>query len=135
MKAVIKLAFLLLVAIAGAMSDAAAQPNLVPPLGTVTGITELTGSAATENALEQNFPNPAIGSTTIVFSLVNPAHVTLHVFDVTGKIVSTLVNEQLTPAVRSAVFNTSTMSSGIYFYQLKVNAKSVDTKRLLILSQ
>ena len=80
--------------------------------------------------LKQNYPNPFNPSTKIKYSIPNyngpllggvrGGLITLKVYDVLGREVTTLVNETKQPGEYEIEFNASTLSSGVYFYQLKV---------------
>lgn len=117
------------------LEQAMAQPSLAPPPGTVTDVTELPTAQPTQNLLEQNNPNPAVGYTNISFSLIESGNVTLRMFDITGKRVTNLLNEPLDAGVRNIELNTQQFPSGIYLYQLTLNNTVIDTKRLLIFDQ
>ena len=89
--------------------------------------------------LEQNYPNPFNPATVISYHLpagqaglaVN-SHVTLTIYDILGREVATLVNEQKSAGVYSVQFDASKLSSGIYFYRLKAGSYT-DTKKLMVL--
>jgi len=69
--------------------------------------------------LGQNYPNPFNPETTIRFDLPKTAMITLNVFDVTGKEITTLLNKEL-PAGRHLVkFNGKDLASGVYFVSLR----------------
>lgn len=85
-----------------------------------------------EISLQQNFPNPFNPTTTITFSLSSNFNTTLKVYDILGKEVATLVNENLSPGKYSIQFNATKLSSGIYFYRLQTG-NFVETKRMVIL--
>jgi Secretion system C-terminal sorting domain len=87
---------------------------------------------AYEFALNQNYPNPFNPSTTISFSLKEKSFVTLKVFDILGKEVSTVVNEQLPTGTHQIEFDGSGLKSGIYFYEIRANYFR-DVKKLLLL--
>jgi hypothetical protein len=95
------------------------------------------GSAPQEFALLQNYPNPFNPSTVISFQLPVNSQVTLKVYDVLGKEVATLVNEEMKAGSYTVPFsasngNTSTLASGVYIYRL--NAGSfVSTKKLVLM--
>ncbi|MFH1755225.1 MAG: right-handed parallel beta-helix repeat-containing protein [Candidatus Latescibacterota bacterium] len=88
-------------------------------------------------ALEQNFPNPANPSTTIVFSLADAGEVTLTLYDVRGRVVKTLASEPYSAGRHAVVWDgTDTgrqpVASGIYFYRIEAG-RFTDTKKLLLL--
>jgi len=73
--------------------------------------------------LAQNYPNPFNPSTTIAFTLAQPGEVTLSVYDLTGRKVSTLLQaSQRTAGVHTVPFDASDLASGTYLYTLDVKA-------------
>lgn len=82
--------------------------------------------------LNQNFPNPFNPSTSIVFSLPANSFTKLKVFDVAGKEVIALVNENLSAGVHEINFNVSNLATGIYFYKLETENFSSTKKMMLI---
>ena len=87
--------------------------------------------------LDQNYPNPFNPTTTIRYALPNDGPVTLKVYDITGREVTTLVNEQKNAGTYEVRFDAKnsagkTMSSGVYFYQIKAGAYS-ETKKFVLL--
>jgi hypothetical protein len=83
-------------------------------------------------SLNQNWPNPFNPSTTISYQLSTQSHVTLKVFDVLGKEVATLVNENKKSGSYEVEFDGSKLMSGIYFYRLQTG-NHIETKKLLLL--
>ena len=81
--------------------------------------------------LEQNYPNPFNPSTTIGFSVPVSGFVSLKVFDMIGKEVASLVNENLAAGRYTVAFSARTLPSGMYFYQLR-NGATVETKRMVV---
>ncbi len=81
--------------------------------------------------LSQNYPNPFNPTTNVQFSIINVQFVTLKVFDITGREIQTIVNEQLQPGTYGVTFVGSNLSSGVYFYRLQ-SAEFTDTKRMLL---
>ncbi len=70
--------------------------------------------------LHQNYPNPFNPVTVIEYSLPQPETVTLQVYDVTGRLVETLVDQQHMPAGRHhAIWDASGAASGLYLYRLQ----------------
>jgi len=86
----------------------------------------------TEFFLEQNYPNPFNPSTTISYSIPTSQFVTLKVYDVLGKEVATLVNEEKPAGSYEFEFNASNLASGIYFYQLRTG-EIILTKKMVII--
>jgi hypothetical protein len=86
----------------------------------------------TEYLLYQNFPNPFNPITTIKYDIVEIQDVEVTVYDVIGRKITTLVNEQQQPGKYEVKWDATNVSSGIYFYQLKTN-DYVDTKKMILL--
>jgi hypothetical protein len=82
--------------------------------------------------LNQNYPNPFNPSTKINFSIPKSGFVTLKVYDLTGKEVSSLVNENLNIGTYGVDFSAAQLTSGIYFYTLKTENFSETKKMMLI---
>ena len=89
-------------------------------------------SVPTSFKLLQNFPNPFNPSTKIKYSIPAQSFVTLKVYDLLGREVATLVNEEHTAGNYEAEFNGKDLPSGVYFYQLKAN-EYVETKKMVLL--
>ncbi len=83
-------------------------------------------------ALLQNYPNPFNPSTTIKYSVPAGVHITLQIFDILGRNVATLVNEEKLPGKYEVKFDASHLSSGVYFYQLRSYNYNEIKKLLLI---
>ena len=82
--------------------------------------------------LKQNYPNPFNPSTTIEFDLPEQSIVTLQIFDVQGREVQRLINDQMmTAAVHRVTWLASDMPSGVYFYRLTAG-NHVQTRRMLL---
>ena len=103
---------------------------------TVTGIDEILSSPPEEFKLSQNYPNPFNPSTQIQFSIKENSFVSLKIFDILGKEIKTLVNEELDAGNYKYKFNTSNsievLPSGIYFYRLVADSFT-DTKKMILL--
>jgi len=100
--------------------------------GISTDVEEFQDQVAYSFALEQNYPNPFNPTTTIKFNVSETGFVSLKIFDVLGKEVSTVVNEEMKAGSYQIGFDASAMSSGVYFYQLRQN-NSVVTKKMILL--
>jgi len=79
-----------------------------------------------------NYPNPFTSITTIQFQTPSNEHVSLDVFDQTGRKVATLVNKELPSGTHQVNFDGSLLPEGMYFYQLKVGESSTTRKMILI---
>lgn len=82
--------------------------------------------------LNQNYPNPFNPATTISFYLPQPEEVTLTIFDITGRQVATLVDQQMNAGPHTQVFNASALSSGMYFYRIEAGEFSDVQKMMLV---
>jgi hypothetical protein len=82
--------------------------------------------------LYQNYPNPYNPSTVIRYQLTAATMVRLQVFDVQGRLVTTLVNEYQSAGQRSVKFSDSSLSGGVYLYKLTAAGYSAVRKMLLI---
>lgn len=95
---------------------------------------EVTAGAAPKVfSLNQNYPNPFNPTTTIGFTLQVSGFTTLKIYDVIGREVATLVNENLKAGeFHQATFNASNLASGVYFAWLQ-SGKQVQLKKLLLM--
>ncbi len=83
-------------------------------------------------SLYQNYPNPFNPSTTISFILPLKSLVFLKVFDILGREVATLANEEMLAGNHSFNWNAANLASGIYFYRLQAGSFT-ETKKLILL--
>ncbi|MFC2103285.1 YCF48-related protein [Bacteroidota bacterium] len=102
--------------------------------GGVTFINEdETEEMPTNFSLSQNYPNPFNPSTTIRWQLPESSNVTLKIFNTLGEEIITLVDEYQEHGKHSTFFiMNSTLTSGVYFYQLKTDGY-VETKKMILL--
>ena len=97
-----------------------------------TGITPISNEIPERFSLSQNFPNPFNPATIIRFDIQKHGLVSLKVYDILGRVLSTLTNESLQPGTYEADFDASGITSGVYFYRLEANGFS-DVKRMVLL--
>jgi len=97
----------------------------------VITVTGLTGRPDIFS-LNQNYPNPFNSSTVITFSLPKGGPVKLTVFDILGREVARLVDEEREPGVQTVSFDASGLSSGIYTYRITAGTDSRAKKMLLL---
>ncbi|NNE44241.1 MAG: T9SS type A sorting domain-containing protein, partial [Gemmatimonadetes bacterium] len=105
-------------------------PGLPVELPAGTGV-NLFAEAGTL-ALRQNYPNPAVSSTRIAFSLAAEGEAVLEVFDVGGRRVATLVDGRLPAGDHVYAWRPEALASGVYHYRLQVGGESV-TRRMVVL--
>ncbi|HEX9975200.1 MAG TPA: phosphodiester glycosidase family protein [bacterium] len=81
--------------------------------------------------LEQNFPNPFNPTTQIAFGLPTSARVKLDIYNIRGEVVSTLLDEQMSPGKYSINFDASQLPSGIYLYRIDMGGFQ-ETKKMSV---
>ncbi len=81
--------------------------------------------------LKQNYPNPFNPTTLIRFTLPEHNHVTLDVFDITGRKVQNLVNDALPSGQHSVSFDAAHLASGVYIYRLQAGSYTLTRKMTL----
>ncbi|MEK7263047.1 MAG: FG-GAP-like repeat-containing protein [Bacteroidota bacterium] len=108
------------------------------PSDNVVGIAVAVSSVPEQFSLKQNYPNPFNPQTAIGFSLLAVGNVTLKVYDVLGREVQTLLNNERMEAGRHVayfnveMFHGTSLPSGVYFYRLNVDGKFSETKKLVL---
>ncbi len=94
---------------------------------------KITSDIPEEITLSQNYPNPFNPGTVIPFTLTESSRVQIKIYDVTGRLVTTLIDEERPAGFYFDVrFNGSNLASGIYFYQLITDQKVLSKKMTLI---
>ena len=98
---------------------------------------EGTEALPTTFGLAQNYPNPFNPETAIRFQVPEQSVITLRIFDILGRVVATLVNEERPAGFYTTVWNGrdvagQQVASGIYFYRIEAGS-FVETKRMLLL--
>ena len=83
-------------------------------------------------ALQQSWPNPFNNSTQISYTLAKAGSVTLKVYDMLGREITTLVQSRQEPGEHSVTWNADRVSSGVYFYRLTA-VGFVATKRMILI--
>ena len=98
----------------------------------ITGSTNSSGEIPVNFNLYQNYPNPFNPVTNIKFDLPKNGFVTLKVFDILGREMTTLVNETLSAGSYESEWDALSYPSGVYFYRLVTDGFSEVKKMLLI---
>jgi photosystem II stability/assembly factor-like uncharacterized protein len=107
----------------------------------VEGIIKLGTDIPYQFSLSQNYPNPFNPVTKIKFSIPLSRGVSegrgvlvkLLIYDILGREIATLVNEQLQPGTYEVEWDGSNYPSGVYFYQLSINNEQLVTKKMVLI--
>jgi hypothetical protein len=115
--------------------DGETRNATVPDIGAdeflIVGVEDET-TLPTEFALEQNYPNPFNPTTTFRYSIPQTSKVVIKVYDILGKEVATLMDEEKSVGTYELTWNAENLPSGVYFYQLKAG-EFVNTKKMVLL--
>jgi len=98
----------------------------------ITGIEDEQSIIPAVYKLNQNYPNPFNPSTIINYQIPEEGFVTLKIYDILGKDVKTLVNEQKAVGSYNIKFDASDLASGFYIFQIRINSYISSKKMLLI---
>jgi photosystem II stability/assembly factor-like uncharacterized protein len=96
------------------------------------GITNMSLEIPGEFSLSQNYPNPFNPVTNIEFSIPKSSIVKLVIYDIQGRILETIVNDELSAGTYKADWNAANYSTGVYFYRLEAEGFT-QTKRMLLI--
>jgi hypothetical protein len=86
-----------------------------------------------QESLGRNYPNPAGTRTTIEYELPREGLATLSIFDLSGKLIETLVEGTLPEGRHRVTWQPRNLSSGIYFYRLALDGRTIGTQELTLL--
>jgi photosystem II stability/assembly factor-like uncharacterized protein len=100
--------------------------------GGVTSVEKIGSEIPSEYELEQNYPNPFNQSTMFNVRCSMTGRVKVSVYDVTGKEVAVLINEELKAGVYEVRFDAGDLPSGIYFYRMEAG-RFTETKKFILL--
>jgi hypothetical protein len=90
------------------------------------------GSVILKYDLSQNYPNPFNPSTLITYSIPISSNVIVKVYNVLGKLITTLVNENQEAGIYKVNFDAKSLSNGIYFYKIQAGSYTAVKKMLLL---
>jgi hypothetical protein len=107
-------------------------PQYFTPTGLLAGTSESEVEVPTESSLNQNYPNPFNPATTLSFELSILSHVDLRVFDLLGREVAVLVNEEKPAGAHTVTWDAANMPSGIYLYKLTTGTVA-QTRRMTLM--
>lgn len=77
------------------------------------------------------FPNPANLNTTLSYTIENSSNVNIRIMDMTGKVISTLVNGQQSAGVFMQEIQTANLANGVYFYTITVGERT-ETRKFIV---
>jgi hypothetical protein len=100
--------------------------------GVVLGVNSKKQISPSTFSLSQNYPNPFNPATNFRFVIGTSGLVTLKIFDVLGREVSTIVEQQLARGEYAAKWDAGKFPSGVYFYQLKAGNLTQSKKMILL---
>ena len=115
----------------GAGSDITEMGQFVIEAGGTLSSAGGDGTSA-EFALGQSFPNPAVPGVNIKFTLPRAEHVTLQLFDSSGRLVETLVSQEMPGGTHLVRWPAATRASGVYFYRLRAGGLEATQKLILM---
>lgn len=85
-------------------------------------------------SLVKNYPNPFNPKTRIIFNVPRTANVKITIYDIAGREVKTILNEQRTAALEDFVdFDASNFASGVYFYSMQADGEFIESKKMVLL--
>jgi len=82
--------------------------------------------------ISQNYPNPFNPTTTIKYSVPEESFVSIKVYDILGRLVASLIDEEKPAGYHEVTFNAVSIASGTYFYRMDAG-NFIDVKKLIIL--
>lgn len=100
-------------------------------LPTFVSVRQLSTKVPEKYSLAQNYPNPFNPRTTIGFEIKTTEHVRLQIYDLMGRKLVTLIDQQLAPGAYTASFDAGRLPSGVYFYTLEAGTFKATRKMLL----
>jgi len=108
-----------------------------PELGAIevdypTNVKSNDKSIPKKMSLFHNYPNPFNPTTNISYEVPYSSNIVITIYDSVGREIKTLVNEMKGSGTYNVNFDGSNLSSGVYFYKLQIDGKSI-TKRMLLL--
>jgi hypothetical protein len=100
------------------------------------GIKPISNEIPNRFELAQNYPNPFNPTTTIKFSIAKTGNVSIKIYDMTGRLVKTIINQNMTPGKYDVKWtstndNNQFVASGVYFYRIETS-EFTDTKKMVL---
>ncbi|OGU36239.1 MAG: hypothetical protein A2455_08225 [Ignavibacteria bacterium RIFOXYC2_FULL_35_16] len=98
----------------------------------ITGVSDLDNLVPKTYSLSQNYPNPFNPLTKIRYEIPKEGNISIKVFDILGREITTLLNKHEQPGRYEIEWNAHNFASGIYFYRLQVES-FIETKKMILL--
>jgi hypothetical protein len=95
------------------------------------GIQQISSEVPKQFMLGQNYPNPFNSSTNIEFHVNTKSFVSLRIYDAQGKIIRTLVSQELAPGKYKVDVDANNFSSGMYLYRMTAG-DFTETKKMIL---
>jgi hypothetical protein len=112
----------------------ATRTGVYRSINSTTGIADEESSVLIKNCvLFQNYPNPFNNETKIHFSLDSSSEVELNIYNGKGEMVESLVKGRYERGIHSVNYRTDGLTSGVYYYELKVNGIPEQIRKMLYL--
>ncbi|MBK6506884.1 MAG: serine hydrolase [Ignavibacteria bacterium] len=97
-----------------------------------TGINQVSSEVPQDFKVHQNYPNPFNPSTKIRFEIPQSSQVKLNIYDNSGKLLESLINQNLSEGIYEVQWNATDFASGIYFYQFEAGSFMRSGKMILV---
>jgi hypothetical protein len=99
-------------------------------------VKQISGEVPNKFELAQNYPNPFNPTTTIKFNIAKTSNVSIKIYDLTGKLVNTIVNQKMNPGKYDVKWTSTNsegkfVASGVYFYRIETG-EFTDTKKMIL---
>lgn len=98
----------------------------------VVSVNNVSNVVPEKYSLFQNYPNPFNPVTKIRFDVAKSGFAKINIYDISGKLVNSLVNQNLNVGTYEAIFNGNNMASGVYYYTIQVN-DFTETKKMILM--
>ncbi len=105
--------------------------NITIPIDYLVNVEQLSSLPKVYN-LSQNYPNPFNPTTNIEFSLPKSSKVSLKIFDLLGKEVASLIDENQTAGTYKVSFDGTKLASGVYYYRIEAE-EYIESKKMVLL--
>lgn len=104
----------------------------INPTGNTVNINNISSKLPEQFSLYQNYPNPFNPATKIKFAIAQPGFVQLKVFDMLGKEIAALANENLNAGMYEVNWNAVNFPSGVYYYKL-ISGNFTEVKKMILI--